>query len=327
MSGNPRDARTASRPDAVAITAAAAVPVPLDGAEATVRTLSPRRMALRRFMAHRLAVASAALLLLLLLLAVMAGVLPLQSPIRPGADMTIDGPPSGAHWLGTDGVGLDVLSRLVYGMRPAFAVGIVGQLITTVIGVSLGLIAGYYGGWIGWVLMRLTDLTFAFPSLLLAFLVVKILGDSWARLAGGSGLVLLITAVFAFVGWPGLSRFVHGQTLSLREQEFVEAARAVGVPDRRIITRHILANIWGLVLVQATFGVGGYIGSEAVLSALGLGVQKPNADLGVMVQEGIAQLSANAVEAIAPSVLLTVITVAVVFLGDGLRDALDPRSR
>ena len=287
--------------------------------------LSPTRRALRRFMAHRPALVSLVALAVLLLLAAGAPLLPLHNPTTPDANLVADGPPTGHNWLGTDGAGLDVFSRLVYGMRPAFVVGIVGQVITTLIGVALGVTGGYYGGWVDAALTRLTDLAFAFPSLLLAFLVVKLFGDAWMGVAGGAGLALLITVAFALVGWPGLMRFTRGQTLSLREQEFVEAARALGVPERRVIARHILPNIWGLVLVQATFGVGAYIGGEAVLSALGLGVQKPTADLGVMVQEGMAQLSANAVEAIAPSVLLTVITVAIAFVGDGLRDALDPQ--
>jgi len=286
--------------------------------------LSPTRRALRRFMAHRPALVSLVALAVLLLLAAGAPLLPLHNPTTPDANLVADGPPTGHNWLGTDGAGLDVFSRLVYGMRPTFVVGIVGQVITTLIGVALGVTGGYYGGWVDAALTRLTDLAFAFPSLLLAFLVVKLFGDAWTGVAGGAGLALLITVAFALVGWPGLMRFTRGQTLSLREQEFVEAARALGVPERRVIARHILPNIWGLVLVQATFGVGAYIGGEAVLSALGLGVQKPTADLGVMVQEGMAQLSANAVEAIAPSVLLTVITVAIAFVGDGLRDALDP---
>jgi ABC-type dipeptide/oligopeptide/nickel transport system permease subunit len=142
---------------------------------------------------------------------------------------------------------------------------------------------------------------------------------------GGTGSVILITIVFALVGWPGLMRFVRGLTLSLKEQQFVEAARTVGTPSWKIITRHILPNTWGLVLVQATFGVGAYISTEAVLSLLGLGVQNPNPDLGVMVNAGIGQLSLNPVEALAPSALLTIIVVAFAFLGDGLRDAVDPR--
>jgi ABC-type dipeptide/oligopeptide/nickel transport system permease subunit len=227
--------------------------------------------------------------------------------------------------MGTDANGFDLLSRLIYGMRPAFAVGIIGQIITTILGVLLGVLAGYYGGWLDALLGRFTDLIFAFPSFLLAFLVVSLFGPQLAATAGGAGTVLLITFVFSVTGWPALMRFVRSLTLSLREQQFVEAARTVGTSNWKIITRHILPSTWGLVMVQSTFGVGAYIGNEAVLSLLGLGVQKPNPDLGVMVAEGITNLPLNAVEAIAPSLLLTVIIVAFAFLGDGLRDAIDPR--
>jgi ABC-type dipeptide/oligopeptide/nickel transport system permease subunit len=191
--------------------------------------------------------------------------------------------------------------------------------------VFFGVVAGYYGGWIDSVLARITDLIFAFPSFLLAFLTVSLFGPQFSLSLGGSGIVILITIVFALVGWPYLMRFVRSLTLSLKEQQFVEAARTVGTPNRKIITKHILPSTWGLVMVQSTFGVGAFIATEAVLSLLGLGVQKPNADLGVMVAEGINNLSLNAVEAIAPSILLTVIIVAFAFLGDGLRDAIDPR--
>jgi ABC-type dipeptide/oligopeptide/nickel transport system permease subunit len=296
--------------------------------QATIKPTSLSREAFYRFRQNRLALASLVVLLILLLLAVFANLLPLQSPTTHpmGADFVVDGGPSSAHWLGTDANGFDLFSRLIYGMRPSFAVGIIGQVITTILGVLFGVVAGFYGGWIDSLLARVTDLIFAFPSFLLAFLVVALFGPQYGQLLGGSGIVVLITIVFALVGWPFLMRFVRGLTLSLREQQFIEAARTVGTPNWKIITKHILPSVWGLVMVQTTFGVGAYIGNEAVLSLLGLGVQKPNADLGVMVAEGINNLSLNAVEAIAPSVLLTVIIVAFAFLGDGLRDAIDPRS-
>jgi peptide/nickel transport system permease protein len=282
-----------------------------------------------RFRQNRLAFASLLMLIVLVLLAAFANALPLQSPTTHpmGADFVVDGAPSGSHWLGTDASGFDEFSRLIYGMRPAFAVGIIGQLITTILGVLFGVTAGFYGGWIDSLLARITDLIFAFPSFLLAFLMVSLFGPRFALGMGGAGIVILITVVFAVVGWPALMRFVRSLTLSLKEQQFVEAARTVGTSNWRIITRHILPNTWGLVMVQSTFGVGAYIGIEAVMSLLGLGVQKPNADLGVMVAEGINVLPLNAVEAIAPSILLTLIIVAFAFLGDGLRDAIDPRTK
>lgn len=295
--------------------------------QAAIRPTSLTREAFYRFRANRLALVSLVLLIVLIILALFAGLLPLKSPTThpTGADFVTDAGPSAAHWMGTDANGFDMLSRLIYGMRPAFAVGIIGQAVTTLLGVTLGVIAGYFGGWLDAILSRFTDLIFAFPSFLLAFLTVSLFGPQYAQSAGGAGIVLLITIVFALVGWPALMRFVRSLTLTLREQQFVEAARTVGTPDWKIITRHILPSTWGLVMVQATFGIGAFIGTEAVLSLLGLGVQKPNPDLGVMVAEGINNLSLNAVEAIAPSVLLTVIIVAFAFLGDGLRDAIDPR--
>lgn len=305
--------------------AADAMAPSLAGPPEIVTPTSLSREAMRRLMANRLALASTVLILFLLLLAIVANFLPLQNAFHHGSDLVLDSPPTGKHWAGTDGNGLDEFSRLIFGMRPAFAVGIIGQVITTCLGVLFGVVSGYYGGWIDTVLARITDLIFAFPSFLLAFLVVGVFGSQVTQYGGGTGSVVLITIVFALVGWPGLMRFVRGLTLSLKEQQFVEAARTVGTPSWKIITRHILPNTWGLVLVQATFGVGAYISTEAVLSLLGLGVQNPNPDLGVMVNAGIGQLSLNPVEALAPSALLTIIVVAFAFLGDGLRDAVDPR--
>ncbi len=296
--------------------------------QATIKPTSLSKEAFHRFRQNRLALASLVILIFLIMVAVLANILPLQSPTTHamGADFVVDGPPSGSHWMGTDGNGFDEFSRLIYGMRPAFAVGIIGQVITTFLGVLFGVIAGFYGGWVDSLMSRVTDLIFAFPSFLLAFLVVSLFGPQFSLTMRGGGIVILITIVFALVGWPALMRFVRSLTLTLKEQQFVEAARTVGTPNWKIITKHILPNTWGLVMVQSTFGVGAYIGTEAVLSLLGLGVQKPNADLGVMVAEGINNLSLNAVEAIAPSILLTVIIVAFAFLGDGLRDAIDQRS-
>lgn len=281
----------------------------------------------RRFAAHHLALCCLALLGILALLAACANLLPLQDPTDSGATMTPDAPISAQHWLGTDGDGFDLFSRLIYGMRPSFAVGLIGQAITTVLGLTLGLIAGYCGGWIDAVLARLADLLFALPTFLLAFLVVGVAGPQVAPLAGGAGQAVLITAVFAALGWPGLLRFVRSLVLSLKEQQYVEAARAMGIPGYQILARHLLPATWGLVLVQASFGVGGYMSFEATLSVLGLGVQRPTPDLGLMVSEGFDQLFANSVEALAPSLLLTAIIVAFAFVGDGLRDAFDSLGR
>jgi oligopeptide transport system permease protein len=283
------------------------------------------RAALRRFVAHRPALASAAIVVVLLLLALLAGLLPLPDPTAQGADVVTDAGPSAQHWLGTDSAGRDILSRLIYGLRPAFVAGFAGQSLTMVLGVVLGVTAGYFRGWPDFVLSRLTDLLFTLPTFVLAFLAVGFLGPQFSQLAGGSGTMLLITVVFAALGWPGLLRLVRAQTLSLKEQPFVEAARAVGSSNWQIIRWHILPGTWGQVLVQAAFGVGGFIALESTLSLLGLGVQPPNPDLGAMVASGLDGLTANPFESLAPSFVLTMLIVAFVYVGDGLRDALDPR--
>jgi ABC-type dipeptide/oligopeptide/nickel transport system permease subunit len=306
---------------------ATALAIPVEADEGGVSVLSDSRSAWRRFAAHRVALGCLVLLGVLLLLAACANLLPLQNPTDSGANLTPDAPMSAQHWLGTDGDGFDIFSRLIYGMRPTFAVGLIGQAITTILGLVLGLIAGYCRGWIDAVLARLADLLFALPTFLLAFLVVGVAGPQVAPLAGGAGQAILVTAVFAALGWPGLLRFVRSLVLSLREESYIEAARAMGMPGWQILRRHMLPATWGLVLVQASFGVGAYMSFEATLSVLGLGVQRPTPDLGLMVGEGFDQLFANTVEALAPSMLLTVIIVAFAFVGDGLRDTCDPLDR
>ena len=290
-----------------------------------LKPVSLGRQAVQRFMANRLAVASLVVLVLLIVVAIVANLLPLTNP-TVGDPYHQDTYPAWPHLLGTDSSGHDLLSAIIFGLRPALAVGIVGQIVTTIVGVAIGVIAGFYGGWIDSVLSRLTDLIFALPTFLLAFLAVAVLGGDWDNLFGGSGRVVLITIIFGLVGWPPLMRFVRALTLSFKEQQFVEAARSIGTPPWKIITRHILPNTWGLVLVQTTFGVGGFIYNETTLSLLGLGVQPPNPDLGELVSIGAQHIDINWVESIAPAAVLAVLIVSFAFLGDGLRDAIDPRA-
>ncbi len=292
---------------------------------AEVRPVSLGREALRRFTANKLAIFSFILLVVIILMAALANFLPLIDP-TVGDPFNQDSFVSRSHLLGTDSSGHDMFSAIIFGLRPALAVGIVGQVVTTILGVGIGVVAGFYGGWIDAILSRITDLIFALPIFLLAFLTVAVLGHSWDALFGGTGRVVLITFVFGLVGWPSLMRFVRSLTLSLKEQQFVEAARTVGTPRWKIMTRHILPNTWGLVLVQATFGVGGYIYTETTLSLLGLGVQPPNPDLGELVALGAPNLDVNWIESIAPATMLAILVVAFAFLGDGLRDAIDPRA-
>ncbi len=300
-----------------------------DSGDVLAVPLSPMRQAFIRFRRNRLAVASLIFLLALLVLTCIAQWLPLIDPTVPDPANT-DAWPSAQHLLGTDGNGHDLFSAMIYGLRPAFVVGIVGAVVTTILGVSMGLAAGFLSGWVDALLSRFTDLMFAFPALVLALLCEELFTNSNSPVGnalGDQARVIVMTVVFALLGWPALMRFVRGLTLQYKEMQFVEAARALGLSNWGIVLRHLLPNTWGLVLVQATFTVGGFIYTEIVLSLLGLGVQVPTPDLGYLANQALADLEINWVETVAPSALLTLLIVAFAFLGDGLRDAFDPQTR
>ncbi len=299
--------------------------LPLRAEASELKPVSLGRQAIQRFMANRLAVLSLVVLVLLIVAALLANLLPLIDPTA-GDPFHQDTFPTRMHLLGTDSSGHDLLSAIIFGLRPALAVGIIGQVVATIFGVTVGVVAGYFGGWVDSVLSRITDLVFALPTFLLAFLVVAVLGPDWDQFFGGTGRIVLITIVFGLVGWPPLMRFVRALTLSFKEQQFIEAAHSIGTSPLKIIIRHILPNTWGLVLVQATFGVGGFIYNETTLSLLGLGVQPPNPDLGSLVSIGAQHIDINWLESLAPAAILAVLVVAFAFLGDGLRDAIDPRA-
>jgi ABC-type dipeptide/oligopeptide/nickel transport system permease subunit len=290
-----------------------------------IRPTSLSREAARRFMANRLAMTSLVVLVAIIATALLANFLPLFDPTH-NDPFNQDSFPSRLHPLGTDSSGHDLLSAIIFGLRPALAVGIIGQVVATLLGVGIGVAAGFYGGKVDAILSRFTDFVFALPTFLLAFLTVAVLGPDWDTFFGGTGRIVLITIVFGLVGWPPLMRFVRALTLSFKEQQFVEAAHSVGTSRLKIITRHILPNTWGLVLVQATFGIGGFIYNETTLSLLGLGVQPPNPDLGLLVSSGAQHIDVNWMESVFPAAVLAVLVVAFAFLGDGLRDAVDART-
>jgi peptide/nickel transport system permease protein len=308
---------------------AAIQPPPEELVEAQAKPISPLRQAMRRFARNRLALASLVVLVILLVATSIAQWLPLIDPTIPDAANT-DAWPSWQHLLGTDSNGHDLFSSMIYGLRPAFIVGMTGTVISTMVGVAIGVLAGFLGGWVDALLSRLTDLVFAIPVLVFALLAEALFTSSSSPIntaLGDEARVIVMTVVFALFGWPPLMRFVRGLTLQYKEMQFVEAARALGVSNRHIVLRHILSNSWGLVLVQATFNVAGFIYTEIVLSILGLGVQVPTPDLGYMADQALEQLEVNWVETIAPSALLTILIVAFAFLGDGLRDAFDPQTK
>ncbi|HEX8179589.1 MAG TPA: ABC transporter permease [Pyrinomonadaceae bacterium] len=229
-------------------------------------------------------------------------------------------PPSHEHWFGTDATGRDIFSRIIFGARISLRVGLVVVAVSSVVGIVIGALAGYYGGWIDRLIAGyLFNVFLAFPGLLLAIAMVAFLG---------SGLNKLIFAL-CVIGWVGYARVMRGQVLKVREYDFVQAARALGASDLRIIFRHVLPNAIQPLIVQASLGMAGAVLSEATLSFLGLGVPPPAPSWGVMLEEG-RDLStlANAPHAlIIPGIAIALTVLAFNFIGDGLREYLDPRQR
>ena len=268
-----------------------------------------RRMARQ----NKLAAFSAVLIALVLLLAVFA---PLIAPYGEAEQDVLARlqPPSAAHWFGTDELGRDVLSRILYGSRLSLAIGILPSVISLVIGIVLGLLAGYFGGWADYVIMRLADVMLSVPSLLLAMVVMYTLGSSTVNLF----------VALSMVGWASVARVVRSQTLNLKESEYVEAAQSIGVSRFNIMRRHILPNCIPSLIVLFTLNVPAAILSESSLSFLGIGAQPPAASWGLMVNQSKQFLFTQPWLALAPCVAIMVVVLAFNFLGDGLRDVLDP---
>jgi peptide/nickel transport system permease protein len=223
--------------------------------------------------------------------------------------------PSGAHWLGTDDLGRDILSRIMYGTAPALTAALIVVGVAVLIGTPLGAIAGYFGGWADEIIMRITDLFLAFPSLLLAMAIVTLLGPS------------LLNAVIALAvsWWPWYTRLVRGVTVTLRNFYFVEAARAIGVSDWTIIRRHVLPNCITPILVQATIDIGTVILATTALAFIGLGTRPPAADWGLMIENGREYINQYWWYSTFPGVMIFLTVLAFNLLGDTLRDIFDPR--
>ncbi len=309
---------------------------------------------IRRLVKNRAAVIGASIILLIILMAIFAPLIAIKSydaqvlvdqnkvpewvtsvfpTMKPYVQISTDYP------LGADYVGRDLFSRIVYGARISLTVAFIGPLISLIIGVIYGSISGYFGGRVDNVMMRIVDVLYAFPSLLFIILLLAFFRSSASHFQPGTLAYLLGKfdeslggMFFIFVGigltaWETMARLTRGQVLSIREKEFVEAAHTIGASNLRIMFRHILPNILGPLVVAETLAIPGYISTEAFLSFIGLGVNPPTPSWGAMISDGAVAIRSYPNQAIFPALALAITMFAFNFLGDGLRDALDPRLR
>jgi len=285
-------------------------------ADITMDQQSSNQQIWRNFKRHKLAVISLYFMVLVSLIAIFA---PLIAPYHPHAmTESFGASPSWSHWLGTDQIGRDQLSRIFYGARVSLTVGLLSVLIATAIGTVLGLLSGYLGGWVDQVIMRVTDMFMSFPYIMLILVVAAIVGP---------GLTNIIV-ILGVLGWPAVARLVRGNVLSLKQTEYVRAAQALGYSTPRILFKHMLPNTVAPILIYATSGVAAAILDEAALSFLGLGVQPPDASWGNMLSsaKSLSVLTTQPWLWIPPGIMILLTVLAINFIGDALRDAYDPRN-
>lgn len=310
---DPASGRAASPPDLAAATASGpTLTIPSELASKPPR--SPWSIAFARFRRSRLAIFGLLIIALMTLATIFA------DRLAPYGENEIDlfnitAQPSDAHVLGTDELGRDELSRLLYGGRISLSVGVGAALISTLLGIVVGAIAGFYGGRVDTLLMRFVDLMLAFPAIFLLLILFAIYGSS----------VLSVIVFLGVFSWMWLARVIRGEFMSLKERDFVEAARAIGVPNGVIIRRHLLPNVMAAIIVSATLNIAYAMLSEATLSFLGFGVPPETPTWGNMLNSARTYYVTVPLLAIAPGLTLTIAVLAINFVGDGLRDALDPR--
>lgn len=271
--------------------------------------------ALRRLLRNRLASISAAFLLAIALLAVCAPWVTQYSYEEQNIEQRLE-TPSARHWMGTDSLGRDLYSRILYGARVSLAVGCLTALFSLLVGTLFGAVAGYRGGWWDQILMRIVDLFYVFPSLLLAILV---------GLVAGRGITGILIAI-GWTSWIGQARLVRSQVMQAREMLYVESARAMGVSARRTVWAHILPNLWGPIIVSLTVQIPTHIMSESFLSFIGLGIQPPYSSWGTLASEGFRAMKSYPHLILFPGGVLFFTLLAFNYLGDGLRDLLDPHA-
>ncbi len=285
-----------------------------------------------RLMRNRAAVLGLAVIVAAALMAVFAPVIaPYDPTLQNGKVGNFEPVWTGSKYtspdyvLGTDVLGRDMLSRLIYASRISMVVGFTPTLVIFTLGIAVGLSSGYFGGLVDQVLMRITDVVYAFPDFLFLLIIVASFRNSAFGLLL-DGLVLIFVAL-AIVGWVGVARLTRGQILQLKEREFTEAARAIGAKPARIMWRHLLPNALAPLIVSAAFSVPGAIIGEATLSFLGVGIRPPTASWGAMIQQAFPSFSTNPWGVLLPAVSISIVMLAFTFVGDGLRDALDPRMK
>jgi peptide/nickel transport system permease protein len=290
-------------------------PFPLEVApELARKRRSQGRIILERFLRNKAAVVGLVVLTLMVLAAIFAPLIDHHDPDH--YDIALQtAPPSAAFLLGNDDLGRDELARLLYGARTSLTIGVVSMLVVLAVGVAIGALAGYYGGWVDTVLMRITDAFLAVPYLIWLFTFGAIFSD------GSVTAIVILIAVFS---WPNAARIVRGEFLALKEREFLLAARTLGANDLRLMLRHILPNAIGPITVTATLLVGANIISESILSFFGFGLQPPTSSWGTMLNNAQSYITSDPLLVWAPGIAILITVLCFNLMGDGLRDALDP---
>ncbi|MBW1710718.1 MAG: ABC transporter permease [Deltaproteobacteria bacterium] len=292
-------------------------------AAVTTEEFEPRRKSNVGFLAivrtlfkHRLSLVGIVIIVFMFSLAIFAPVLAPYDPLEQDLDNVLKGP-SIKHWLGTDDLGRDLLSRVIYGAQVSMTVGVACTVFSLIVGTFLGLLAGFKGGKTDQIIMRLVDMVMIFPGFIFILILAAALGP---------GMINIIIAISLF-GWAGAARIIRGNVLSTREEPYVDAARAAGASQWRIMFKHVLPNSAAPMIVAAALGIGGAVGMEAGAAFLGIGVQPPTPSWGRELRIGYTYLATVPLFSIAPGMLITLAILAFTFLADGLRDALDPRIR
>ncbi|MFM8321341.1 MAG: ABC transporter permease [Chloroflexota bacterium] len=281
------------------------------------------RFYLRRFMRHRMAVLGAAIVLVITVLVYAAPITARYDPNKQNLRARFQ-PPSAEHWMGTDDLGRDVWARVMYGGRVSLTVGLLAMAIVIGFGSLVGIVSGFYGGWTDSILSRITEIFMSVPRLFILLtlgMMLRALDLPWLK----AGSFVPIALVIGLLSWTGVARLVRASTLELREREYVQAARALGASDARLLLLHILPHVASPIIVSATLGLSGAIIAESGLSYLGFGVQLPTPTWGNMLSNTQSQMTTAPWTAIFPGLMIFIVVIAINYLGDGLRDALDPR--